>query len=190
MRAPGQRRQRQQRMAAAARDTLPSRLRRLAGGIDLHPPAAGCVEPAERQVDQAFVLLRRAFDDGEIGFAYLSLLEQKPQALQRLVVAAEDEAAGGVAVEPMRKGRIARQAEAKMMERGLEIFAALRPFVHRDAGGLVEDEDQRVAIEQPRVDLGFGEKFGRFGEAHHQPRRLNQMIGIRALSRMRPSPHS
>ena len=170
--------------------TLPSRLRRLAAGIDLHPPAAGCVEPAERQVDQAFVRFGRAFDDGEIGLADLALLEQEPQPLQRLVVASEDEAAGGVAIEPMREGRIARQAEAKMMERGLEIFAALRPLVHRDAGRLVEDEDQRVAIEQPRVDLGFREKFWRFGEAHHQPRRLNQMIGMRALSRMRPRPHS
>ena len=57
-------------------------------------------------------------------------------------------------------------------------------------GLMVENEDQRVAIEQPRVNLAFRKEFGRGGKAHHQPRRLNQMIGIRALSRMRPRPHS
>ena len=123
----------------------------LAAGDDLHldQRAAGCVEPPERQVDQAFVRFGRAFDDGEICLADLALLEQEAQLFKRLVVTSEDEAAGGVAIEPMREGRIARQAEAEMMERGLEIFAALRPLVHRDAGRLVEDEDQRVAIKQP-----------------------------------------
>src|SRR5208282_447922 len=77
--------------------------------IDLHPPAALVVEPAERQVDRAFLALRRAGDDRPIGLADLALLEQKPQCLQRLVMAAEDEAARRLAVEPMGERRLPRQ---------------------------------------------------------------------------------
>ena len=105
-------------------------------------------------------------------------------------MAPEHQTAGGVAIEPVRERRIARQAEAKMMERVLEVFAALRTLVNRDSRRLVENEDQRIAIEQPRMDLRFREKRGGFVETHHQPRLLNQMIGISALSRMRPRPHS
>ena len=65
-------------------------------------------------------------------------------------MAAENQAAGGVAVEPMGEGRFARQAEAQSVEIVLETCAALRAAVDGNPGRLVEDEHQSVAIKQPR----------------------------------------
>ena len=48
---------------------LPVRHRRLALRIGLHPPAAGLVEAAERQVDAALVLGRAALDHRPVGLA-------------------------------------------------------------------------------------------------------------------------
>src|SRR6202034_636083 len=44
----------------------PSRYRRLAVGIMLHPPAACIIEATECQLDCAFIRLRAAFDDSPI----------------------------------------------------------------------------------------------------------------------------
>ena len=61
----------------------------------------------------------------------------------------EHQTAGGVPVEPMRKRGPARQAEAQRVEIILEARAAFRPGVNGDASGLIEDEHQPVAIEEP-----------------------------------------
>jgi len=42
--------------------------------------------------------------------------------------------------------RRARQAEAQLTETILQIVAALRPAMHRQPGGLVDDEHQPVAV--------------------------------------------
>jgi hypothetical protein len=68
-------------------------------------------------------------------------------------VTAEHQAAGGVAVEPMRQRRAARQAEAQRVETILEALAAFRPGMHRNAGRLVDHEYQAVAVEQTRLHL-------------------------------------
>ena len=140
------------RLAApgASSEHPPERQRRLPVRVDLHPPAALVVQPAEGQVDRAAVRLRRAGDDRPVGLADLALLEQKPQFLQGFVVTPEDKAAGGVAIEAVRQRGLARQAEAERVEIVLEAGPALRPPMNRDASRLVEDEHQTVAIEQPR----------------------------------------
>ena len=61
----------------------------------------------------------------------------------------EHQAACGVAVEPVRERGIARQAEAQGVKIILEARAAFRPGVNGDASGLIEDEHQPVAIEEP-----------------------------------------
>ena len=73
-------------------------------------------------------------------------------------MAPEHEAARGVAVEPVGERGLARQAEAQRVEIVLEARAALRPVVDGDSGGLVEDQHQPVAVEQPRSCF-----FGRHG---------------------------
>ena len=143
---------------AAAPFDAPARLRRQAGGIDLHPPAARRVEPAERPVDQALLGPGAADDDRPIGLGDLALLEQQAELFQRLVMAPEHQAARGVAVEAMGERGLARQAEAQGVEIVFEIGAALGAAMHRDPRGLVEDQHQAVAIEQPRSCF-----FGRHG---------------------------
>ena len=61
----------------------------------------------------------------------------------------EHQTARGVAVEPMRKRGLARQAEAQGVEIILEARAAFRPGMNGDAGGLIENEHEPVAIEEP-----------------------------------------
>ena len=116
--------------------------------IGLHPPAAGLVEAPERQVDAAFVRVRPAFDHRPVGLADPAALEQPAEIGQRLAVAAEHQAAGGVAVEPVGQRRRARQAEAQRVEIVLQALAALRPAMDREAGRLVDHQHQAVAIEQ------------------------------------------
>ena len=65
-------------------------------------------------------------------------------------MAPEHQAARSVAVEPMGKRGPARQAEAQGVKIILEARAAFRPGMDGDSGGLIEDEHQPVAIEEPR----------------------------------------
>ncbi len=102
------------------------------GSTFIHQPRVG-VEPPQRQVDQALVLGRAVLDDGPIGLGDLSLLEALSEALEGLAVAAEHEAAGGVAVEPVGERGIARQAEAQGAEVILEVLAGLVLEVARPA---------------------------------------------------------
>src|SRR5438128_2132182 len=69
---------------------------------------------------------------------------------------AEHQAARRVAVEPMRQSGAPGQAEAQRIEIGLQIFAAFRTSMHGNAGGLVDDEHQSVAVEQPGNELFRG----------------------------------
>ncbi len=65
---------------------------------------------------------------------------------KRFAVASEHEASGGVLIEAVRQGRRSRQAEAKGVETVLKAGAAFRSAMHREAGGLVDDQHQAVAI--------------------------------------------
>jgi fused signal recognition particle receptor len=64
-------------------------------------------------------------------------------------MAPEHQTAGGVSIEPMRKRGPARQAEAQRVEIILEARPAFRPGMDGDARGLIENEDEPVAIEEP-----------------------------------------
>ena len=94
-----------------------------------------------------------ALDHRPIGLADPALLEQPAELGERLAVAAEHQAAGGVAVEPVRERGRARQAEAQRVEMILQALAALRPPVHREPGRLVDHQHQPVAVEQARHHL-------------------------------------
>src|SRR5207302_11138471 len=113
VRAPGERRKLQESVAARAPQDSPGCLRRDARRIGLHPPAATAIETPERQVDQAFVLRWIPFHNRPIGLCDLALLEQEAELFERLVVPPEHEAARGVAIEPVHKCWVARQAKAE-----------------------------------------------------------------------------
>ena len=73
----------------------------------------------------------------------------------------EHQTARCVAVEPMRKRRPARQAEAQGFKIILEARAAFRSRMNGDAGGFIENEHHPVAIEEPRCCFfrGHGKKW-------------------------------
>jgi hypothetical protein len=161
MRASGQWRelkksQRHALRGCAAPEYTPARARRSPKRIDTHPPAAIGIEAAERLVDFALVGGRIAFHDGPISFLDASLLEELHQPLQSLAMAAENKASRCVAVEPVRQSGAPRQAEAQRVEIGFQIFAAFRASVDGNAGRLVDDEHQSVAVEQPGDKLFSG----------------------------------
>ncbi|MEY9755695.1 alpha-galactosidase [Bradyrhizobium yuanmingense] len=87
------------------------------------------------------------FDHGPVGFADLAVLKQKAQRCRRLAVAAEHEAARGVLVQPVGQHRRSRQAETQRVEGILQIGATLGAAMHRQAGRLVDDQHQAVAME-------------------------------------------
>ncbi len=112
---------------------FPFCLRRKAVRVRLHPPAALLVEFSERDVDGAFVLHRPALDHRPVGLVDLAVLEQQAEMRQRLAMAAEYQAAGGILVEPVRQRWRPRQAVAQRVEIVLERTAALRPAMHGNA---------------------------------------------------------
>src|SRR3546814_19100906 len=71
---------------------------------------------------------------------------------QRLAVAAEDQAAAGVAVEPVGETRRPRQAEAQHVEALLHVDAAAGAGMHRHSRRLVEHQHQAVAVEHPVLE--------------------------------------
>src|SRR5262245_35009106 len=80
-------------------------------------------------------------------------------------MAAEHQAAGGVAVETMGERGRARQAETQRAEIIFEALAALRPFVNGQARRLVDHQHQAVAIDEPSHHLFRGHgHLPRFGE--------------------------
>src|SRR5271166_1521838 len=97
----------------------PQRQRRLALRVDLHPPAALLVEPAEPQVDRAALLRGQASNDRPIGLGDPALLEQEPQFLQSLVMSSEHETTGRLAVEPMGERWLSRQARSAALRNRL-----------------------------------------------------------------------
>ena len=137
----------------AAPEHAPCGARRQAERVGPHPPAARGVEPPQRQVDLAFLALRRALDDGPIGLADASRFEQLAEPLQRLAMAPKRQAAGRVLIEPMRQRRRTRQAESQLIECVLEARPALRAAMHGDARGLVDDQHQPVAMQQAREKI-------------------------------------
>lgn len=172
MRAPGERFQRQpgQRLALAVlppAQHLPAGLGGQSQRIDLHPPAARRIEPAKRQIDQPFRLLRTVLDDSPIELVHLPVLEQFTQLFQSLMVSSQDQAAGRVAIEPMGERGRARQAEAQRIEIGFQIFAAFRALMHGDARRFVDHEHQTVAIKKAIIKF-----FRRHGEQAIEARRM------------------
>ena len=124
--------------------------------IVLHPPATRFVEAAERQLDHAVVGLRRAFDDGPIRFVDVAGLEQPAELRERLMMAAKHEAPGGIAVEPVRQRRRARQSEPQRVEMVFQALAAFGTAMHGETCRLVDHQHEPIAVQEPRHHLFRG----------------------------------
>ena len=134
---------------------FPLRHRRLAVGVVFHPPAARFVEAAQRKFDGSLIGGGRAFDHRPIGLLDRAGFEQPAEQRQRLAMASEHQAAGGVAIEPVRKRRRSRQPEAQRVEMILKALATLGAAMDREAGRLVDHQHEPVAVEEARHHL-FG----------------------------------
>ena len=157
--ASGQRIKRQPSQALVPPHHGKARLRGQTFGINLHPPAARGIAAAQRQVDQAGLLIRTAFDNRPIGFVDLALFEQVAERFERLAVTAQHQTARRIAIEPMRQRRSARQAEFQNPEIGLQriMFAecGFGAAMHGNAGRFVNHQHQRIAIQQAGEEIFF-----------------------------------
>src|SRR5208283_797336 len=99
MRAAGERFEFQKRASARPGNDPPKCFCRDPGRIGFHPPAASGIKAPERQIDQAFVLRGPPYDDGPIDLFDFALLEQKAELFERLVMAPEHQASGGITIE-------------------------------------------------------------------------------------------
>ena len=68
-------------------------------------------------------------------------------------MASQHQTAGGILVEPVGQHRRPRQAESQAVEGGFQIGAALGAAMHRQPGGLVDDQHQPVAVEHAGLDF-------------------------------------
>ena len=119
------------------------------------------VEPAERHVDGALIFGRAALDHGPIGLRDLAVLEQQPERGGRLAVTPQDQAAGGVLVQPV------HDALALRCPAGGDVHPETRQGpdhggpvpagagVGGDPGGLVHHDDVGVLVHdgEPVHDL-------------------------------------
>jgi hypothetical protein len=120
--------------------------RPLPGRIDDHAPAAASAELSEPGLDPPLGLGGLSLDDSPIDFLDAPIGEQRPYAPQGLRVTSQYQASAGIAVEPVGESRWVRQAEAQLLEPAFEVGPAARAGMHGNAGRLVDDEDQTVAI--------------------------------------------
>ena len=128
MRASGQRLEREpgQRSLRWARGPAPSTWSPPAGRCGscfIHQPRVSSRRPSGRSIVPSSAS-GRAFDHGPIGLVDRAVLEQLAELRQRLAMAAEHQAAGGVAVEPVRQRRRAAAARSAARRNGLRRLVA------------------------------------------------------------------
>src|SRR6202022_1255854 len=155
--------------------------RPLPRGIDNHAPAGAAGQLLHPGLDTALGLGRLALDDRPIDFFDLAAGKQRAQPPQRFRMAAEYEAAAGVPIDPMGEGRRSRQAKTQAIEAAFEIGTAAGAGMHRNPRGLVDDQDQPIAIENPS-----GQRFPQ--STRHSPLPIVRVSG-KATGEARSWPH-
>ena len=120
---------------------------RLAPRVDDHAPSGAAGLLAQPRLDAAFRRVGDSGDHSPVDLLDLAIGEQPTEPAQCLWVAAQHQAAGGVAVEPVGEGGRVRQAEAQQRKPVLQMRTATRPGMDRDPGRLVDDQYQPVAVQ-------------------------------------------
>src|SRR5437763_483943 len=95
--------------------------------VDDHAPSGAAGLLAQPRLDAAFRRIGDAGDDRPVDLLDLALGEQPPEPAQCLRMAAEYQAARGVAVEAVGEGGRMRQAEAQERKPVLKMRPAARP---------------------------------------------------------------
>jgi hypothetical protein len=97
--------------------------------------------------------LRFALDHGPVNLLHLRRGKEPAQTPHRLGVTREQQAAAGVAVEAMHQTRPFPVSEAQRIEVALETIRRAWPGMHREARGLVDHDQGRVAIEDAGLKI-------------------------------------
>src|SRR5262249_27183209 len=121
--------------------------RPLPGGIDDHAPAGTACQLFEPGRDATLCLGWMAFDDGPVELLDEPAGKQRAKPAQGLWMAAEDEAAAGVAVETMSERRWVWQAKTQRIKAAFEIGTTAGAGMHGDPRGLVDDQYEPIAVE-------------------------------------------
>ena len=157
MGASGEGRQQHEGHAVGAAHDFPACLGFQPIRIDFHPPTAGGIKAAERQIDEAFIFNRPAFDDGPIGLFHQSFAEEAGKIIERLAVATEDETAGCILVEPVGQHWGFGQSKLQCREILLNVDVAADGIgvrlMHGDSCGLVDDKHQRIAVKNTALNF-------------------------------------
>ncbi len=180
-REPGFARRRAPSLSTCVMDGWP------AGSTFIHQPRVSSRRPSGRSIVPSSSL-RAAFDQRPIGLADLAVLEQLAERRQRLAVAAEHEAAGRLAVEPVRQCRRARgRPKRKRVEMVLQaprpssLPPPFRAAMHGQAGRLVDHQHQPVAVKKPRFHLFRCHAVNRYhGRAMNDDRRRHRSKSAQA----------
>ena len=118
-----------------------------------HPPALfGRADLGQRQIDRALFARNLARHDPEIDLGHLARLESCGKALQRLGIARQQQAARGIAVQPVDRERFALEPEAQGIEVVFKAFAASPRTIEREACGLVDDKGFAVFEQDGKID--------------------------------------
>ena len=170
-------------------EQLPVRHRRLALLRRDHAPAFRLgTDLRQRQRDRARLFRRLAIDHREIGLGHLPRLERGVEALQRLGIARQQQAAAGVGIEPVDRHRAALEPQLQLVEPVEQARPASPGAIDREAGGLVDH--QRFAVFEQDRD---GQDGGHVNRASNRPRTALPSMkppfrssSVRSASRARP----
>ena len=129
--------------------------RALACGGDDHAPtrAIGLLE--QLGVDGAGFALGRARDDGPVGFLGMAGGEFGLRFMQGSTAQGDDQAAGGIGIQPMGEPRPVAAA-GELGEAILDAGAAARAGMDRQAGGFVQHGEARVLMKNWYVHAAGG----------------------------------
>jgi hypothetical protein len=134
--------------AIAATQQTPAGNRALACRIGDHLPSFLPVQLSQGLVCDAGIGFGRAMDHGPVGLLDMAGSEQGMEPPERAASSRQDETAARVAIEAMGEGRSHSRIEPQGIERRFQRGSAGRARMHREARGLVENNDVPVEEEQ------------------------------------------
>ena len=161
VRAPGFGAKFDQRAAVRFCQPPPVRHRTLAPIARDDAPAIGrAADLGERKVDRAFAVRQRRVHHAPIELVDPAMLERRPEALQRLGMASEQQAARCILIEPVHRLRFALESKAQRGQEVLEAAPALARTADRQACRLVDDQGLAIAERQAifRTEIGKGRR--------------------------------
>lgn len=123
---------------------------------DQHAPAFLGIDPANRRIDDASRLRRRALGQGPIDLADQPLAKQPAEALGAFWPTRQRQAARGVSIQPMGERRSVLRPETQGVQSCFQVLPAAWASVNWQTGRLVDHHRHGVAVKHPPREIGCG----------------------------------